>query len=164
MIDSLKNTKHRILVSLLYSSGLRISEAVRLKVEDISFKEGIGLVKGGKGRKDRHFIISKHLLGEIKEFLNMRHYESPYLFPTKKGHIGARQAEKIVKLAAKKAGIKKRVFAHALRSSFATHLLDKGTDIRIIQELLGHSNLSTTQRYTKVSTKLIKSVKSPLDL
>jgi len=94
----------------------------------------------------------------------MRHYESPYLFPTKKGHIGARQAEKIVKLAAKKAGIKKRVFAHALRSSFATHLLDKGTDIRIIQELLGHSNLSTTQRYTKVSTKLIKSVKSPLDL
>ena len=88
---------------------------------------------------------------------------NPYIFSIRDGHITARQAQYVVGGSAKKAGIKKRVFCHALRSSFATHLLEAGTDIRVIQELLGHSDLSTTQIYTKVSTQQLKKVKSPLD-
>jgi integrase/recombinase XerD len=93
----------------------------------------------------------------------MKKDTSDYIFSVNGRPITIRQAQKVVKEAAKKAGIKKRVFCHALRSSFATHLLEAGTDIRIIQELLGHSNLSTTQIYTKVSTQQLKKVKSPFD-
>ena len=99
----------------------------------------------------------------IDEELVVENNDEWYLFPSSNGHLSVRMAQKIVKDAAIKAGVKKRVFCHALRSSFATHLLEDGTDIRIIQELLGHADLSTTQRYTKVSREQLKKVRSPLD-
>jgi integrase/recombinase XerD len=166
MINTIKNKKHKLLIELMYSSGLRVSEAVALKIEDINLDERIAKIVAGKGKKDRLVILSRNLSKSLKKYLEKRKFESSYIFPTQKNkqeHMSIRQAQKIVNNAAKKAGIKKRVFCHALRSSFATHLLEAGTDIRIIQELLGHTNIQTTQRYTKVSTEQLKKVESPLD-
>jgi len=163
LLDVIINDKHKLLVELLYSSGLRVSEAVKMKIDDLNLKEKMGKVISGKGKKDRHIIISNNIIEHINNYLKGRKEDSEYLFPSDKKHISVRMAQKIVNKSAKKAGIKKRVFCHALRSSFATHLLEAGTDIRIIQTLLGHSNLSTTERYTLVSTAQLKKVKSPLD-
>jgi integrase/recombinase XerD len=163
LIGAPAKLKHKILIEFLYSSGLRVGECVRIKMDNLDYESRTGRVIEGKGKKDRNIILSKTLIEHIKEYLQTRKNQSEYLFETTKSHITERQAQKIVKAAAKKAGIRKRVFCHALRSSFATHLLESGVDIRIIQELLGHSNLSTTQKYTNVSTEQIRKVKSPLD-
>lgn len=163
LISIPKNFKHKLLIKLLYSSGLRVGECVSIRVNDLDLKERLGVIRSGKGRKDRNVILSKELIADLQRYLAERKCESSYVFDVRGGHMGIRQAQKIVSGAAKKAGIRKRVFCHALRSSFATHLLEAGTDIRIIQELLGHSNLQTTEIYTKVSTERIKKVKSPLD-
>ncbi len=163
LLDACSNPKHNLLIKLLYSSGLRVSEAVKMKVDDLDFDERMGRVIEGKGKKDRLIILSKDLISDIKEYLKVRKRSSEYLFPSSHSHITIRMAQKIVQMNALKAGIKKRVFCHALRSSFATHLLESGVDIRYIQELLGHSDLSTTQRYTKVSTEQLKKIVSPLD-
>jgi len=163
ILDVTKNAKHKLLIVFLYSSGLRVSEAVSMKIDDLDLEERMGIVRAGKGKKDRNIILSESLVNDLKSYLGDRKDENPYIFDVKDRHIVIRQAQRIVSEAAKNAGIKKRVFCHALRSSFATHLLEAGTDIRIIQELLGHSNLATTQRYTKVSTEQLKKVKSPMD-
>jgi len=163
LLKHITNKKHNLLLKTLYSSGLRISECVSLKINDIDLDEKMGKVIGGKGKKDRYFIISDSLLKDLTKFLNKRKDNNPFLFFYKDHHIGVRQAQKILTKAADGCNMTKRVFPHALRSSFATHLLESGTDIRIIQELLGHSNLATTQRYTKVSTEQLKKVKSPMD-
>jgi site-specific recombinase XerD len=120
------------------------------------------MVRGSKGKKDRNIIIPKKLLVRLRVYLRDR--SGPYVFSNKDTPLSTRQAEKIVKNAGKKAGITKNVFCHALRSSFATHLLESGVDIRTIQEMLGHEDLGTTQIYTKVSTERIKKVKSPVDM
>ncbi len=164
MLDAVANPKHKLLIEFLYSSGLRVSECVSLKIDDLDLNEKMGRVRHGKGNKERHIILSNNLIGHLKEYLTMKKDQSSYIFSVSNRPITARQAQKIVKETAKKAGIRKRVFCHALRSSFATHLLENGTDIRVIQELLGHADLSTTQIYTKVSTEQLKKVKSPLDM
>ncbi|MEK6869124.1 MAG: site-specific tyrosine recombinase/integron integrase [Nanoarchaeota archaeon] len=163
MLDATENTKHRLLIVFLYSSGLRVSEAVGMKIDDLDLNERMGIVRAGKGKKDRNIILSESLVKDLRAYLSIRNEQNPYVFAVKERHIAVRQAQRIVNEAAKRAGIKKRVFCHALRSSFATHLLEAGTDIRVIQELLGHSNLATTQRYTKVSREQLKKVKSPMD-
>jgi len=163
MLEVTKNVKHRLLIEFMYASGLRVSEAVKLKIDDLDFDEGMGRVISGKGKKDRNIILSKNLISNLKEYLDKRLLNSEYVFPSSNGHLSVRMTQRVVNEAAEKAGIRKRVFCHALRSSFATHLLESGTDIRVIQELLGHSDLSTTQRYTKVSTEQLKKVKSPFD-
>lgn len=163
MLDATKNKKHRLLIAFLYSSGLRVSECVSIKIDDLDLNEKMGIVRAGKGKKDRNIILSEALINDLKQYLEKRNDNNPYVFNIKERHISIRQAQRIVNEAAKKAGIKKRVFCHALRSSFATHLLESGTDIRVIQELLGHSNLATTQRYTKVSREQLRKVRSPLD-
>ena len=163
LLDAITNDKHKLLVELLYSSGLRVSEAVKMKIDDLNLKEKMGKVISGKGKKDRHIILSNNVIEHINNYLKDRKEDSEYLFPSEKSHITVRMAQKVVNKSAKKAGIKKRVFCHALRSSFATHLLEAGTDIRVIQVLLGHSSISTTERYVKVSTEQLKKVKSPLD-
>jgi len=162
LLDAIKNDKHKLLVEFLYSSGLRVSECVKMKIDDLNLKEKMGKVISGKGKKDRHIILSNKLIEHLNKYLKEKE-ESEYLFPSDKKHISVRMAQKIVKKAAKNAGIKKRVFCHALRSSFATHLLEAGTDIRVIQVLLGHSSISTTEHYVKVSTEQLKKVRSPLD-
>ncbi len=163
LLGAIQNPKHKLLVEFMYSSGLRVSECVSMKIDDLDLDEKIGKVKHGKGNKERYIILSDNLIRHLNEYLSKRKSKSEYIFSINDRHITIRQAQKIVKDSAKKSGIKKRVFCHALRSSFATHLLEAGTDIRIIQELLGHANLSTTQIYTKVSTQQLKKVKSPLD-
>ena len=163
LLGVIGNPKHRLLVEFLYSSGLRVSECVNLRTDDLDLSEKMGKIRHGKGNKERYIILSDNLILHLNEYLKSKKDSTSYIFSVKNHPITARQAQKVVKEAAKKAGIKKRVFCHALRSSFATHLLEAGTDIRVIQELLGHSNLSTTQIYTKVSTQQLKKVKSPLD-
>jgi len=158
------NDKSKLLVQLLYSSGLRVSECLNLRVEDIDFNEKICFVKQGKGKKDRATLLSDTLASHLKNYLEQADVNSGVIFRNRDGKgISVRNAQKIVSSAAKRAGIKKIVTPHKLRHSFATHLLDAGVSIRVIQELLGHSNLQTTQIYTRVSKDLIKNIKSPLD-
>ncbi len=171
MLSSAPNLKHKTLIMLLYSSGLRVSEGVSLRLTDLDFEEKMGTIRAGKGQKDRTIILSDTCVHAMKEYLESPSYKKydsinkeSFIFPSRDGrHLTSRQAERIVANIAAKAGIKKHVFCHALRSSFATHLLEAGTDIRFIQELLGHTSLETTQRYTKVSTAQLKKIKSPLD-
>ena len=161
LISSTKNLKHRLLIELLYSSGLRLSEIVNLKLNDLEMEEGIGWVRSGKGSKDRMFILSEKVIKDLKTYL--KKHQGDYLFKGRTEKYSPRAIQKLVKEAATRANIKKNVHPHVLRHSFATHLLEDGVDIRYIQALLGHSNLSTTQIYTAVSTSKLKKIKSPLD-
>jgi integrase/recombinase XerD len=163
LLAATDNFKHKLLIELMYSSGLRVSECARIKINDLELDEKMGTVRGGKGRKDRLIILSEMLIDHVKKYLGKRKDNNPYLFPVNEKCISIRMAQKVVNDSAKRADIKKRVFCHCLRSSFATHLLESGTDIRVIQELLGHANLQTTERYTHVSTEQLKKVRSPLD-
>lgn len=163
MLAKTKNFRHRLILELLYGSGLRASEAAKLKPEDLNIKEKTGWVRSGKGRKDRLFIIPPTTSKKIENYLKKTKPEI-YIFETKKGKpITTRAIRKMVSKIAKQAGITKKTSPHTLRHSFATHLLEQGTDIRTIQELLGHSNLQTTQIYTHITTEKIKKIKSPLN-
>lgn len=161
LLESAETKKSKLIMSFLYSSGLRVSELVNLKKDDINLSEKIGWVRKGKGSKDRIFSISENLCPEIKSFLD-KHQNNLYLFSETKP-LTPRNIQKIIKKTAHKAGINKKVTPHTLRHSFATHLLEAGTDIRVIQELLGHASLSTTQLYTHISQEQIRSIKNPLD-
>lgn len=163
LIEAAENPKHKLMIEFMYSSGLRVSEVVKLKMDDLDLHEKIGKVVSGKGKKDRLIILSTNLIEHLRNYLTTRKDNNPYVFKVADRSMSIRQAQQVVKTTAEKAGIKKRVFCHALRSSFATHLLEDGTDIRMIQELLGHSSISTTERYTKVSTEQLKKIVSPLD-
>jgi integrase/recombinase XerD len=163
LLRTLTHTKSRIIVKLLYSSGIRLSECLNLKVEDLELGNKIGWVRGGKGGKDRMFIVSEDVSKELIAYFASQNQTSGHIFEGKNGTLSPRNVQKIVKSAAKRAGIQKNVSPHKLRHSFATHLLETGTNIRIIQELLGHANLATTQIYTKVSQEQMRKVKSPLD-
>ena len=163
LLNSIKNPKHKLLVELMYASGLRVSEAVSIKIDHLDLEEGLGTIREGIGKKDRHIIISQSLIPKIKNHLENRKNNSEYLFSGWNGHLSTRMAQKIVSDAGETAGIKKKVYCHILRSSFATHLLENNVDIRKIQVLLGHSSISTTERYTKISTKQLKEITSPLD-
>ena len=152
------------MISLIYACGLRVSELVNLKIDEIDFDDEIGYVRQGKGRKDRIFNIPKFLRAKLQKQVNaQREINSEFLFSGPKGKLSTRNIQKIVEKAVKKAGINKSVHVHTLRHSFATHLLEDGVDIRKIQELLGHSDLSTTQIYTHISKKELKKIKSPID-
>ena len=161
MMELADTHKSKLIIKLLYSSGVRVSELVNLKVNDIDFNEKIGWVRKGKGRKDRVFVLSTKIIPELVGYLS-NHQDHVYIF-SKEKPLTPRNIQKIVKKLAAKAEITKRVTPHTLRHSFATHLLEAGTDIRKIQALLGHENLSTTQIYTHVSTEELKKTKNPLD-
>lgn len=160
LLDSAETKKSRLIISLLYSSGLRVSEVVNLKPQHIDFEEKIGWVRKGKGSKDRMFILSEQLGKEIQNYLKKRN--NTYVF-SKDKPLTTRNLQKIVKHTKQKAGINKKVTPHTLRHSFATHLLEAGNDIRIIQALLGHASLNTTQIYTHLSSEQFKKVQNPLD-
>lgn len=162
LIDATETEKSGLMIKMLYSAGLRVSELVNLKRQDINLAEKVGWVRRGKGKKDRFFVIAEILIPELQKRIAK---EKNYLFSTETQDraLTSRNIQKIIKKTAFKAGIQKRVTPHTLRHSYATHLLEQGTDIRIIQELLGHANLSTTQIYTHVSSEELKKVKNPLD-
>ena len=173
--DSLRT---RVLLSLAYGCGLRASEVVRLKVKHIDSAQKIIRIEQGKGRKDRNVMLSPELLDLLRQWWRerpSRHdartpVEERWLFPSRKSGQGAskpmttRQLTRLFHEAANAAGIRKNITLHVLRHSFATHLLERGTDIRIIQALLGHAKLDATARYTRVATGMIASIESPLDL
>ena len=164
LLKAAKKGRNRLLLQFLYSSGVRVSESVNMRLSDINFKERMGKVKSGKGSKDRIIILSKNWCKVAKKYVDRKRVKSEYLFSKKNGkRLSADTVQRLVRRAAKKAGINKVVTPHVLRHSFATHLLEAGENIRKIQELLGHSNLNTTQIYTHVSTEQLKKVDSPLD-
>ncbi|MEI6731881.1 MAG: site-specific tyrosine recombinase/integron integrase [archaeon] len=160
LIDATDNNKSKLIVSMLYSTGLRVSEIVNLKTDSLNMQEKTGWVRRGKGGKDRIFAISEGLATDLSQYLQDKNHT--YIF-SKDKPLTTRNIQKIIKFTAKRAGINKKVTPHTLRHSFATHLLEQGTDIRIIQSMLGHSSLSTTQVYTHVSNDQIKKVVNPLD-
>jgi len=161
LINGTETSKSKLIISLLYSSGLRVSELVNLKVNDLNLDDKIGWVRAGKGKKDRMFIISDRISEQLKEFFG-KHSNYQYVL-SESEPLTTRNIQKIIKHTSKKAGMQKKITPHTLRHSYATHLLESGTDIRYIQELLGHSNLNTTQIYTHVSTEELKKIRSPLD-
>ena len=163
-MESFQNKKSKLMVSFIYSCGFRVSEIINLKVRDLDFNEKIGYVRQAKGKKDRLFNIPSFLLEELKkQSEKQKQKNQEYLFSGPKGKLSDRNIQKIVRIAAKRAGIEKPVHTHTLRHSFATHLLEDGVDIRKIQLLLGHSDLSTTQIYSHVSTEELKKIPSPID-
>lgn len=162
LIDSASTLRSKLIIELLYSSGLRVSELVKLKVTDLDLENKTGWVRSGKGSKDRMFILSDTVVKTISQYL--KHFSvSNYLFPGKNNTLTTRNIQKIIKQTSKKANISKKVSPHTLRHCFATHLLESGTDIRMIQVLLGHASLNTTEQYTHVSSTELKKIKSPLD-
>lgn len=151
MIEVTNNTRHRLALGLLYYAGMRLSELRKLKWQDIDFARETIHIKNAKGDKDRIVFLHK----ELKQIIGQNWIKREgTVMVSERGFIyNERTIQEIVKIAAKKAGIKKNVTPHTLRHSFATHLLEAGADIRYIQELLGHANLQTTQIYTHVSKK-----------
>jgi len=164
IFNSAPTKKSKLIIWMIYACGFRVSEMINLKILDINFDEKIGYVRQAKGNKDRMFNIPEFLMKKLKKQSEQQQEKGEeYLFTGPKGRLSDRNIQKIVRATAKKSGIKKKVSPHTLRHSFATHLLENGTDIRKIQELLGHADLSTTQIYTHVSTEELKKIKSPLD-
>lgn len=163
MIDTCTNLKHRCIIELLYSSGLRRSELLELKIDDIDSNRMLIRVNNAKGNKDRFTILSKKVLNHLREYYKEWNPKD-YLFEGQKGgKYSGESVLKIVKVAANKARIQSQVSPHVLRHSFATHLLESGTDLRQIQVLLGHGSTKTTEIYTHVATNTFKTIKNPLD-
>lgn len=163
LINITKNLKSKLIIKLLYSTGLRVSELTNLRLKDLSIDKKEAWVRKGKGSKDRFFKISDLLINDLQKYISTLKENEEFLFPGKNNTLTTRNIQKIIGRAASKANISKRVSPHKLRHSYATHLLEAGVDIRIIQELLGHANLSTTEIYTHVSKEQLRKVKSPLD-
>jgi integron integrase len=197
--------KHSLMASLLYGSGLRLMECIRLRVQDVDFGQGLIFVRGGKGGKDRTTILPKNLQDELRrhiEEVRVLHHKDleegfgevyipealarkypnagrttgwQWVFPAKKRSIDPRSGremrhhvlesglQKAVKRASKAAGIDKKIGCHTLRHSFATHMLENGVNIRVLQELLGHADVKTTEIYTHVMARDIRKLQSPLD-
>ncbi|MBM3232340.1 integrase [Candidatus Pacearchaeota archaeon] len=162
LVNAPTNIKHKLILKLLYGCGLRVSEIVNLKKEDLDFNEGLIHVKLSKGKKDRFVKIPVTIKEELKHYASLNKEE--FLFPSQRGgKLTTATIQAIVEKAAKKTNITKEVYPHLLRHSFATHLLEQGTDLRIIQKILGHSDIKTTQIYTQISQQSIKNIRSPLD-
>jgi site-specific recombinase XerD len=168
--------KARAMLTLAYGCGLRAGEVVRLRAGDIDSEQMIIRIVQSKGRKDRHVMLPAEVLNLLRQWWKVRPSgpsddiapEQRRLFPGRSDRLGLpvtpRQFGRLFKEAAKAAGLRKTLSLHTLRHSFATHLLERGTDIRLIQALLGHDKLETTARYTRVATGMIAKIESPLDL
>jgi site-specific recombinase XerD len=164
LLDNERNPKHRLLLMLVYSSGLRVSEVIALKREHIDLNRKAVLVYSGKGRKDRYTLLSDRAAAFIREYCALYAIES-WLFPGQPAscHLSIRSAQNIFDKALAKTGIQKVVSLHSLRHAFATHLLENGTDIKYIQALLGHASVRTTEGYTRAARRNVLKIKSPLD-
>lgn len=162
IIDSIPNRKHKTMISLAYSAWLRVSELINLKVKDVDLDWLTLHIKWAKGQKDRITIFSEKLKSDLSYFINDKDLNN-FLFESERWWIlTTRTAQAIFFSWIKKAWIKKEATFHSLRHSFATHLLENGTDIRYVQSLLGHANIRTTQIYTQVTNPALKNIQSPL--
>ena len=164
IIGSIRNVKHQAMITLAYSAGLRVSEVAAMAIKDIDSKRMLIHVRQGKGKKDRYTLLSKNTLLLLRRYVQL-YRPKEWLFegaePTK--HITIRTVQRVFEVACDKAAIKKDVSIHTLRHSFATHLLEGGTDIRYIQQLLGHTDTKTTMIYTHVSNLYLGGIHSPMD-
>lgn len=162
MIEHTDNPKHKCIVQLLYGTGMRVGELVRLKMWDVDGDRLVIHIKQSKGAKDRITFLPEKLVDTLKKQKSLKQ-AGDFLFTNGRGgRLTETSIQKIVAHAAKRAGVGKRVTPHTLRHSFATHLLESGVDIRYIQELLGHASIQTTQIYTHVTNPQLKNIKSPL--
>jgi site-specific recombinase XerD len=163
-LEAVSSLKARVALTTAYAAGLRVSEVAALRVRDIDSQRMVMRIEHGKGGKERYVMLCASLLGILRSYWHLAR-PKPFLFPgrTADTPINPTVLHAACRSAAAAAGLDKRVSVHVLRHSFATHLLESGVDIRIIQVLLGHENLSTTARYTRVSSQVIARIESPLD-
>ena len=162
IINVTKNTKHKLMISLAYGAGLRVSEVVKIKVGDINLDELTLLVSEAKGGKDRISVLPEKLVTDLRNRVTGKD-GSQYLFESERGgKLTTRTAQSVFEKSLKIAGIQKAATFHSLRHSFATHLLENGVDVRYIQKLLGHASITTTQLYTKVTNPALRKIRSPL--
>jgi integrase/recombinase XerD len=162
LLSSIQNSKHRLMLSLAYGAGLRVSEVVNLKVKDLDFSELLIHLKEAKGKKDRLTLIPEKMVSDLKNLIAGKSVNN-YVFASERGgKLTERTPQAVFERSLKIAKIKKDATFHSLRHSFATHLLENGVDVRYVQELLGHSNIRTTQIYTHITNPAIKNIKSPL--
>lgn len=157
-----KNKKHRLMIALSYGAGLRVSEIIDLKVKDINLEDLTVHLKQAKGKRDRITIFPERLKKPLQQIIVLKDKNEFFFESGRGGKYNSRTVQLIFEKALKNANIKKSATFHSLRHSFATHLLENGTDVRYVQELLGHANIRTTQVYTKVTNPSIKNIKSPL--
>lgn len=163
IISCTNNLKHRSILSTIYSAGLRVSELINLKVKDLDSDRMMIRIENSKGGKDRYTLFSDKLLNELRNYYK-EYKPQTFLFEgLHRQEYSSCSVRKILKNACIKAGIRKHVKTHTLRHSFATHLLEQGTDLRSIQTLLGHSSIATTEIYTHVANNTMKNIKNPLD-
>jgi len=166
LLASLTHAKYRVFFTLVYAAGLRLTEACLLETRDIQAARGVIHIRPeiAKGKKERYVMLSERLLAILRAYWSATRPPLPWVFATRTGrHLDGGTARKALKLAVSKAGIEKRATPHVLRHSFATHLLEGGTELRVIQVLLGHASIQTTTRYVRVSTALIAKTQSPLE-
>ncbi|MCO4770641.1 MAG: site-specific integrase [Deltaproteobacteria bacterium] len=156
--------RHRALFRTMYATGLRVAEAVRLRPGDIDSAAKLLHVRHGKGGRGRRVMLSRRLLAELRLYWVEERPTGEWLFPGRKGHISSASVRAALHRATEVAGIERRITPHTLRHAFATRLLDRGVDLRTIQVLMGHGDLSTTARYLHVSTARIEATRSPLDV
>ena len=161
LIMAATNVKHRLMIQMAYSTGMRASELINLAWEDIDFQRNAVHIKRAKGKKDRLVMLSPKVKKALKALCEAR--KGCVFIPKTGRKYTLRSIQQIIGNAARKAGITKRISPHTLRHSFATHLLERGTDIRHIRDLLGHKDISTTLIYTRISNKDLLRIKSPLD-
>lgn len=163
IIKSIRNFKHRLIIMIIYGTGMRLSESVNLCISDIDFNRKLIHIRAGKGKKDRIVPLPLILISKLQEYLEL-YKPGKYLFEgIKGGRYSVRSVQSILKTALIRAKISKNASIHSLRHSFATHTLEQGTDIRLLQEILGHSSIKTTEIYTHVSNTSILRIKSPID-
>lgn len=162
MLDLTKNSKHKLLLGLAYGAGLRVSEAVNLRVGDCDVNELTLHIKQAKGRKDRLTLIPEKMRCDFAKLLNGKDCNALVFESERGGKLATRTAQKVFEQALQRAAITKPATFHSLRHSFATHLIENGVDIRYVQELLGHNEIRTTQRYTQVTNPALKKIQSPL--
>lgn len=163
LLNAVENLKHRTILCLIYSSGLRVGEAINLKVNDVDSARMVLQVRKAKGKKDRQVNLSEMILEMLRDYYK-EYKPKQWLFESPDGgQYSQSSIRAVIRQAKARSGLKKPITPHILRHSYATHLLEGGTDLRYIQTLLGHRSSKTTEIYTHVSKRVISQIKSPLD-
>jgi site-specific recombinase XerD len=166
LLRAIERPRYQAVAMVLYGAGLRLSEALTLEVSDIDGARSVLRVRNGKGGKPREVRLSPKLYAWLRDYWARHRPPQPYLFASRSTGKPPHKAtiREVLALACEEAGIKKHVTPHVLRHSFATHLLEAGTDVRVVQALLGHTSIHTTARYARVTEKIVRDTPSPLDL
>jgi len=166
LFEAIRSPKYKAILAIAYGAGLRVSEVCALKPMDIDSQRMLIHVRLGKGNKDRYVLLGETVLALLRDYYRTARRKGVYLFPGYKPRspLSTACVWRVMRKAVRKAGLSKKATVHSLRHSFATHLLESGYDIRIVQVLLGHASIQTTQRYTHITDRLLRLARSPLDL